>query len=90
MGKIHMHEFVSILRVILNPCLGALNIPCRFNGPQIRLVLNDATFPLSICGQDMDAAFGTCSLDTFIKVNNYSTSIRFQDETWNATCGVLN
>ncbi|KAG0707683.1 phosphoglycerate mutase-like protein [Suillus ampliporus] len=59
-----------------------------FDGPQIRLILNDATFPLSICGKDMDTRLGTCSLDTFVNANHYSTGIRFQDETWNATCGV--
>ncbi|KAG1756698.1 phosphoglycerate mutase-like protein [Suillus paluster] len=59
-----------------------------YDGPQIRLILNDATLPLSICGKDMDARLGTCSLDTFVNANHYSTSIRFQDKTWNATCGV--
>ncbi|KAJ8594145.1 phosphoglycerate mutase-like protein [Rhizopogon salebrosus TDB-379] len=59
-----------------------------FDGPQIRLILNDATFPLSICGEDMDSTLGTCSLNAFVKANHYSTGIRFQDETWNTTCGV--
>ncbi|KAG1891092.1 phosphoglycerate mutase-like protein [Suillus subluteus] len=59
-----------------------------YDGPQIRLILNDATMPLTICGQGMDPILGTCSLDTFVNVNHYSTSIRFRDKTWNATCGV--
>ncbi|KAG1875199.1 phosphoglycerate mutase-like protein [Suillus tomentosus] len=59
-----------------------------YDGPQIRLILNDATMPLTICGQGMDPTLGTCSLDTFVNANHYSTSIRFRDETWNATCGV--
>ncbi|KAG2157184.1 phosphoglycerate mutase-like protein [Suillus clintonianus] len=59
-----------------------------YDGPQIRLILNDATLPLTICGQGMDPILGTCSLDTFVNANHYSTSIRFRDKTWNATCGV--
>ena len=83
-----MHEIVSITTIV-DSWLGSSYIfPCRFDGPQIRLILNDATFPLSICGEDMNATLGTCSLNTFVEANYYSTSIRFQDETWNTTCGV--
>lgn len=59
-----------------------------YDGPQIRLILNDATIPLTICGQGMDPTLGSCSLDTFVSANHYSTDIRFRDKTWNATCGV--
>ncbi|KIK42032.1 hypothetical protein CY34DRAFT_166320 [Suillus luteus UH-Slu-Lm8-n1] len=59
-----------------------------YDGPQIRLILNDATMPLTICGQGMDPTYGTCSLDAFVNANHYSTSIQFRDETWNATCGL--
>ncbi|KAH7911681.1 phosphoglycerate mutase-like protein [Hygrophoropsis aurantiaca] len=59
-----------------------------FNGPQIRLLLNDATYPLSICGKTQrDRSYGICSLDAFVDANKFSTSIRWGDATWNKTCG---
>jgi acid phosphatase len=60
-----------------------------FEGPQVRLVLNGATFPLSICEQsEEDREYGTCSLDEFVRANNYSMSVEYKSEIWNATCGV--
>lgn len=63
---------------------------CRqsFDGPQIRLLLNSATYPLTICQQSFkDKKYGTCSLDEFVKANTFSTNIHFKDATWNAFCG---
>ncbi|KAI0073451.1 phosphoglycerate mutase-like protein [Panus rudis PR-1116 ss-1] len=57
-----------------------------FKGPQVRLVLNDAPFPLSIC-KKMDKTYGTCSLDDFVASNAKATSLQWGDATWNATCG---
>ena len=60
-----------------------------FEGPQIRLSLNSATYPLTMCQKSLrDRIFGTCSLDEFVKANSYSTSIHFHDKTWNASCVV--
>lgn len=58
-----------------------------FKGPQIRLLLNSATYPLTICEKSLkDRRHGTCSLDEFVKANSYSMNIRFHDKTWNASC----
>jgi len=59
-----------------------------FDGPQIRLLLNSATYPLTPCQRSLkDKKFGTCSLSEFVKTNKFSTNIRYRDATWNATCG---
>ncbi|KAG1756682.1 histidine phosphatase superfamily [Suillus paluster] len=59
-----------------------------FDGPQIRLVLNDETYPLSTCAETReDRRYGTCSLDAFIQANQFSTNIKFGDDTWQAACG---
>ncbi|KAG2357692.1 phosphoglycerate mutase-like protein [Suillus spraguei] len=59
-----------------------------FDGPQIRLVLNEETYPLWTCAETKhDRRFGTCSLDTFVRANKFSTDIEFGDETWQAACG---
>lgn len=58
-----------------------------FKGPQIRLLLNGATYPLPMCQNSLrDRKFGTCSLAEFVKANSYSTNIHFHDKTWNASC----
>ncbi|OAX34165.1 phosphoglycerate mutase-like protein [Rhizopogon vinicolor AM-OR11-026] len=58
-----------------------------FNGPQIRLVLNEETYPLLSCAKTMqDRKYGTCSLEAFTRVNEFSTSISFGDDTWEAVC----
>lgn len=59
-----------------------------FDGPQIRLVLNEETYPLRTCEKTKrDRRFGTCSLDAFIRANQFSTDIEFGDDTWQAACG---
>ncbi|KIJ66951.1 hypothetical protein HYDPIDRAFT_85676 [Hydnomerulius pinastri MD-312] len=59
-----------------------------FAGPQIRLMLNDAVLPLTICSKTrQDRSYGTCALDAFVSANNFSTSVQWGDATWNATCG---
>ncbi|KAJ8519066.1 hypothetical protein ONZ45_g3959 [Pleurotus djamor] len=56
--------------------------------PQIRLLLNGAPFPLTNCATSArDRAHGTCSLATFIRANRKSTSVKWGDAAWNATCG---
>lgn len=58
-----------------------------FEGPQVRLVLNEATFPLFFCEKSIeDKRYGTCSLDEFARANEYSTRIQYKSETWNSTC----
>ncbi|KAF9227673.1 phosphoglycerate mutase-like protein [Gyrodon lividus] len=58
-----------------------------FAGPQIRLLLNRATFPLTICDKsEEDRKYGTCALSEFVKANEYSRSIHYHSESWNATC----
>ncbi|KAG2753281.1 phosphoglycerate mutase-like protein [Suillus brevipes Sb2] len=58
-----------------------------FDGPQIRLVLNDETYPLRTCAETkQDRRFGTCSLDAFTRANQFSTDIEFGDDTWQAAC----
>ncbi|KIJ69293.1 hypothetical protein HYDPIDRAFT_80969 [Hydnomerulius pinastri MD-312] len=60
-----------------------------FDGPQIRLVLNDAIFPLHTCQEtEGDYKYGTCSLEAFVKANEYSTNIHFGDAAWNTSCGL--
>jgi len=60
-----------------------------FNGPQIRLVLNEETYPLLPCARTMqDRKYGTCSLEEFVGANGFSTGISFNDSTWQAACGV--
>ncbi|KAN0077086.1 Histidine phosphatase superfamily [Tylopilus felleus] len=60
-----------------------------FEGPQVRLVLNGATFPLFICQKSTaDKIYGTCSLDEFASANEYSTNIQYRDESWNTTCEI--
>ncbi|KAL0955826.1 hypothetical protein HGRIS_002029 [Hohenbuehelia grisea] len=62
-----------------------------FQGPQIRLVLNEATMPLELCAKTSeDKKYGTCSFENFVKANSYATSIKWGDAAWNATCGVAN
>ncbi|KAL4067169.1 histidine phosphatase superfamily [Scleroderma yunnanense] len=58
-----------------------------FHGPQIRLLLNSATYPLRSCQKSYkDWKYGTCSLDEFVTANSYSTNIHYHDKTWNASC----
>ncbi|KAG2157186.1 histidine phosphatase superfamily [Suillus clintonianus] len=58
-----------------------------FHKPQIRLVLNDETYPLQNCAKtEQDRLYGTCSLEAFISANKFSTDIKFGDETWQAAC----
>ncbi|KAG8217722.1 hypothetical protein J3R82DRAFT_5880 [Butyriboletus roseoflavus] len=60
-----------------------------FQGPQVRLVLNGATFPLSICEKSTkDKRYGTCLLDEFIRANEYSTSLQYKSDSWNTTCEI--
>ncbi|KAF8844472.1 phosphoglycerate mutase-like protein [Paxillus ammoniavirescens] len=60
-----------------------------FDGPQVRLVLNEETFPLHTCERTKyDRRYGTCSLEAFIAANEYSTKIHFGDPIWNASCGL--
>ncbi|KAL4266713.1 histidine acid phosphatase family protein [Pleurotus pulmonarius] len=60
-----------------------------FEGPQVRLILNEATYPLTPCIQSArDAKYGTCSLSNFIQSNQFSMSIEFGDAQWAASCGV--
>ncbi|KAH7889355.1 phosphoglycerate mutase-like protein [Phlebopus sp. FC_14] len=58
-----------------------------FKGPQIRLLLNEEPLPLSICQRSgKDRRFGSCALAEFVKSNEFSTSISYGGEIWNATC----
>jgi len=59
-----------------------------FDGPQIRLVLNEDTYPSLSCAKTtQDHKYGACSLEAFVKANEFSTSISFGDDTWEAVCG---
>ncbi|KAH7913719.1 phosphoglycerate mutase-like protein [Hygrophoropsis aurantiaca] len=59
-----------------------------FEGSQVRLVLNEATFPLTICARtDDDKSYGTCSLGAFVAANQRSTDIELGDKRWNDACG---
>ncbi|KAG9308985.1 histidine phosphatase superfamily [Chiua virens] len=58
-----------------------------FDGPQVRLLLNGATFPLSICeASEDDKSYGTCSLDNFVSANEFSLNVAYHSAVWNATC----
>ncbi|KAH8099980.1 phosphoglycerate mutase-like protein, partial [Cristinia sonorae] len=54
--------------------------------PQIRLLLNQTPFPLSICSK-MDKKFGTCSLQDFVNANKGALALKWGDSNWNTTCG---
>ena len=61
-----------------------------FDGPQIRLVLNEDTYSLLSCAKTtQDHKYGACSLEAFVKANEFSTSISFGGDTWEfqAVCG---
>lgn len=86
MGEIHMQEVVCAIpaRIIVFTLTTS-----SFTGPQVRLMLNGATLPLSICEQSRkDRKYGTCSLDEFVRANEYSLNVEYKSEIWNATCGV--
>ena len=57
-----------------------------FEGPQVRLVLNDAPFPLATC-KKMSREYGSCALDEFVASYKDSTEHAWGDARWNATCG---
>ncbi|KAF7971067.1 hypothetical protein HWV62_22123 [Athelia sp. TMB] len=58
-----------------------------FSGPQIRLVLNEATFPLTTCMQSRgDKTYGTCSMANFVKSNAASAKVSYANSVWNASC----
>ncbi|KAH7906749.1 phosphoglycerate mutase-like protein [Hygrophoropsis aurantiaca] len=60
-----------------------------FNGPQIRMVLNEQTFPLDTCAKTAeDKAYGTCSLANFVAANKFSTNIKYGDKFWKDTCHI--
>lgn len=59
----------------------------RLGGPQIRLVLNDAPLPLTTCSKGAGTRYGSCALADFVGANAFSTSIKWGDAHWNATCG---
>lgn len=60
---------------------------CSFEGPQVRLVLNGATLPMSFCEESVnDKTYGTCSLDSFVRKNAFSVNAEYHSQTWNATC----
>jgi len=61
----------------------------RFHGPQIRLVLNEETYPLRSCAHSKrDRKYGTCSLEAFTAANKISTDIKFDDDKWKSVCSV--
>lgn len=57
-----------------------------FQGPQVRLVLNEAPLPLVGC-KKVDKHYGSCSLDDFVAANADSAQHSWGDARWNATCG---
>lgn len=57
-----------------------------FEGPQIRLVLNDAPLPITVC-KNMNQRLGSCSLDDFVTSQAAARNVSWGDATWNATCG---
>ena len=60
-----------------------------FQGPQVRLVLNGATLPLSLCEASAeDKEYNTRSLDNFVRANAFSLSVDYHNAIWNATCEV--
>ncbi|KAL4266696.1 histidine acid phosphatase family protein [Pleurotus pulmonarius] len=59
-----------------------------FNGPQIRLILNEAPFPLATCIKSKeDAEYGSCSFDNFVQANRFSRSVKYGDRAWIQACG---
>ncbi|CDO74896.1 hypothetical protein BN946_scf184988.g3 [Trametes cinnabarina] len=57
-----------------------------FKGPQVRLVLNDAPFPLSTCVR-VDRRYGSCAVADFVASYKASAARKWGDAVWNATCG---
>ena len=83
MGEVYMQD---IVRNLLLAIVIVLMIS-SFEGPQVRLVLNGATFPLYICEKsEKDRKYGTCSLEEFIRANKYSLNVEYRSKLWDATC----
>ncbi|KAI0768162.1 phosphoglycerate mutase-like protein [Trametes elegans] len=58
-----------------------------FDGaPQVRLLLNDAPFPLSTC-KGVDRRYGSCGLAEFLGSYATQAETTFGDAAWNTTCG---
>ena len=57
-----------------------------FDGPQVRLVLNDAPLPLATC-KHVSKKYGSCALDDFVASYKDSIEHAWGDARWNATCG---
>ncbi|KAJ8519057.1 hypothetical protein ONZ45_g3962 [Pleurotus djamor] len=58
------------------------------DGPQIRLTLNEAPFPLTMCEDGLtDARYGSCSFDNFVKANDFVTSVIYGGKVWEDACG---
>ena len=87
LGEILMQDIVRDIRPLwLFTIVDHVDIR-SFKGPQIRLLLNSATYPLHMCQKSFkDKKYGTCSLEEFVKANSYSTNVHFHDKTWNASC----
>lgn len=84
MGEVYLQD---IVRKSLAQSAAFVLTMSSFDGPQVRLMLNKATFPLSICERSRkDRKYGTCSLDEFVRANEYSLNVEYQSEIWDATC----
>lgn len=84
-------KFTCSSSYVLSLCYGLcmsrlLKMQCRFQGPQVRLLLNDSPLPLSTC-KKMNKKFGTCSLDDFVTSSASATKLKWGDASWNSTCG---
>ncbi|KAI0346521.1 phosphoglycerate mutase-like protein [Trametopsis cervina] len=54
---------------------------------QVRLVLNEATVPLTGTCKNVDKTYGSCALADFVASQKKATSVKWGDATWNSTCG---
>ena len=87
LGVVYMRCCRHELDLFLDGYTGHASTGRSDPGPHIRLVLNGATFPLSICEKsEQDKKYGTCSIQEFVRANNYSKKVECHSKTWNAAC----
>lgn len=56
-----------------------------FKGPQVRLVLNEAPVPLTMC-KHADKKLGSCALADFVSATSKQAAVTWGDAAWNAAC----
>jgi acid phosphatase len=59
-----------------------------FEGPQVRLILNDEVLPLTTCASGHGKKYGSCGFEEFQETYKKQLAVRWGDAMWNASCVV--